>query len=255
MKNSLKTIATVGIVFLLTFSMYAQTDSWSGAWDTKYGKVTITKNGRAYAGTFPKGQLINVREQDGVLIGKYTRLDRAPYQNSLGKKGEFRFILSADKTKFDGYHKSETDTKWGSDNWNGVKVWGTVLPLIVSPNLPTLANPSWTGTWESTNGDVFKILDTGDKKNSMTMVYAKISVKVEGAIKSYDVKGYFRHDKPAVFEGTIYQANGWDVGFMIVEYGSLKIDDFTGYMWFSNDSKPTISAHRTSSAKPSVKIF
>ncbi|CAH8284984.1 hypothetical protein EV196_101141 [Mariniflexile fucanivorans] len=255
MKNSIKILAAIGIVFLLSFSAQAQTDDWTGEWNTKFGKVTITKNGGEYSGFLPKGKLTQIRVQDGSLIGFYSRLAPKFDKSSLGKKGTFKFTLSADKKKFDGYHKSDTDERWSSVNWNGVKVWGMVMPVIVSNNLPTIVTPSWTGTWKSTNGDIFKILDTGNAKNNMTYVYAKISVKVDGVIKSYDVKGLFENDTPEVFEGTIYRDNGWDVGYMTIEYGAFKIDDCTGYMWFGGDTKHPISAHRTSSAKPTVKIF
>jgi hypothetical protein len=253
MQKSIK-ITVIFVILLLTFySANAQTDDWSVQWDTKFGKVTITKNGTSYTGSFPNGKITEGREQDGMLLGRYTYRSRT--KNNLGLKGEYRFILSADKTKFDGYHKSQTDKKWRSENWNGVKVWGTVMPVIVSNNIYTIATPTWTGTWESTTHDIFKILDTGNKRNSITEVFAKISVKVDGTTKNYDVKGFFEHDKPEIFKGTLYGVNGRDAGYMIIEYGALKIDDFTGYMWLGNNSKHTISAHRTSPSKPTVKIF
>mgnify|MGYP003650704981 FL=1 len=256
MKKSYKILVTVSILFLVSFTMYAQTEHWSGAWNTKFGKVIITKNGANYTGTFPYGKLTEGREQDGKLIGRYTYRTRTPNKNSLGTTGEYQFILSADKTKFDGYHKSETDTKWRSENWNGEKVWGTVMPVIVPNNIPSIATPSWTGTWESTTGNIFKILDTGNKRNNFTDVFAQISVNVGGTTKYYDVKGIIKDDKPEVFQGTLYLDNGWNAGLIDIEYGALKIDDFTGYMWFGvGESKLIISAHRTSSAKPTVKIF
>ncbi len=256
MKHSIRILTIVSIIFLVSFSTYAQADNWSGAWNTKYGKVTISKNANGYTGTFRYGKLTEGREQNGMLLGRYTRNSRTPLNSSLGNKGEFKFILSADKTKFDGYHKSETDSKWRSDNWNGVKIWGTVLPVIVTSNLPSIATPTWTGTWESPTGDVFKILDNTNKIDNISKVFAKISVKVDGITKSYNVKGYFLKDNPEKFEGTMYLDNGWDVGFLKIEYGLTYFNDFKGYMWFAkDDSKHNISAHRTSTAKPTVKIF
>lgn len=123
MKKSIKNLVAFAILFIVTCTSNAQADEWSGRWNTKFGEVVITKNGDTYTGFFPKGKLTEVREQEGVLIGRYTRLVRTSKKSSLGNKGEFRFILSADKTKFDGFHKSETDTKWGSENWNGKRVY------------------------------------------------------------------------------------------------------------------------------------
>jgi len=254
MKNSIKILATISIVLLLSFTTYSQTDHWSGAWNTKFGKVTISKNGKGYTGTFPKGQLTGGREQDGMLLGRYTRLERTPYESSLGKKADFRFILSADKTKFDGYHKSETDTKWGSQNWNGVKIWGSVMPVIVTPNIPIAVTPTWTGTWETKTGERFKIIDTGVNNK----VIAKISIKRNGGtVKYYDIaNGFFRDNNPRLFEGTTFNKNGIDVGFITIEYGLLDFNDFTGYMWFGlDDSKYNISAHRTSTAKPNMNTY
>ena len=231
MKKSYKILVTVSILFLMSFTIYAQTEHWSGAWNTKFGKVVITKNGTSYTGTFPYGKLTEGREQDGKLIGRYTYKSRTPNKNSLG-------------------------TKWRSENWNGEKVWGTVMPVIVTNNIPTIATPSWTGIWESTAGHVFKIFDTGTKKKNITPVFAKVSVKVDGTTKIFDVNGFFENDKPEIFQGTLYLDNGWDAGLIVVEYGALKFDDFTGYIWFGSDKpKLNISAHKTSSAKPTVKIF
>lgn len=256
MKSSIKIIIIVVMLFLKSFATYAQTDHWSGEWNTTFGKLVITKNGAQYTGTFPKGRLTEGKEQNGMLIGKYTRATSPSVTNSLGKKGEYKFILSEDKSKFEGYHKSESDRKWGIADWSGEKIWGHTIPVIVSSDIPHVVTPSWTGTWESTTGHIFKILDTGNIRTSITDVFAKISVQVAGTTKNYDVKGYFAHDKPEVFQGTLYQANGWDAGLIVIAYGMPKIDDFTGFIWFGSDSpKMDISAHRTSSAKPTVKIF
>ena len=258
MKKSYKILATVSILFLMSFTIYAQTEHWSGAWNTKFGKVVITKNGTSYTGTFPYGKLTEGREQDGKLIGRYTYKARTPNKNSLGTNGEYQFILSADKTKFDGYHKSETDTKWRSENWNGEKVWGTLMPVIVTNNIPTIATPSWTGTWETKTGERFKILDTGVKINNATIVIAKISIKRNGGpVEQYDVvKAFVSDTKPRLYEGTLYRTDGIDVGFISIEYGATNFNDFTGYIWFGkDDSKYNISAHRTSTAKPDMNSY
>jgi len=258
MKKSIKILVTVSILLLISIATNAQTDYWPGQWNTKFGRVVIIKNGDSYTGTFPYGKLTEGREQDGTLIGRYTHKARTPNKNSLGIKGEYRFILSADKTKFDGYHKSETDTKWRSENWNGEKIWGTVMPVIVSPNLPTVATPTWTGTWDTKNGERLKILVTGKKKNGYNTVISKISIKKNGGkVEYYDViNGFFEDKNPRKFQGTTYNKSGIEVGFIIIEYGLIDFNDFTGYMWFAKDDyKHNVAAHRTSKAKPNMNTY
>lgn len=271
MKNSIKILATVGLVFLLSFSMYAQTDNWSGAWNTKYGKVTITKNANGFTGTFRYGKLTEGREQDGMLLGRYIRNSRTPLNTSLGNKGEFRFILSADKTKFDGYHKSETDARWGSDNWNGVKVWGTVMPVIVSSNLPTMVIPTWTGTWETDTCGRFKIWDTGANYKNSTAIRIEGQFLIKGGgdfIDIITVEGYHRDYSPKEIEGTFTHGNRG--GNFIFKFGSPTDDDFTGYLDYpavqvkivGGISQPYVYAKRvyvkgkrTSSSKPNMNTY
>lgn len=268
MKNSIKILATVGLVFLLSFSTYAQTDYWSGAWNTKFGKVTISKNGDGYTGTFRYGKLTEGREQDGMLIGRYNRSTRVPINRSLGNKGEFRFILSADKTKFDGYHKSETDTKWGSENWNGEKVWGTVMPVIVSNNIPSVTTPTWTGTWETDNLGRFKIWDTGAKYNNTTATRIEGKFFIKGSGEFIDIEGYHRDYSPKEIEGGF--KHGTRDGNYVIKYGNPTNDDFTGYLdypaVYRNSGqlinqlvKPAkrvyVKGKRTSSAKPNMNTY
>lgn len=126
MKNSIKILVTVSILFLMSFSMNAQTDDWTGEWNTKYGKLVITKEGKInYLGTFPDGKLMDGRKRDGnKLIGRYIINPKAGklINNSLGKKGAFMFILSDDKKTFYGSRQSETDPKWYTEDWKGVKI-------------------------------------------------------------------------------------------------------------------------------------
>lgn len=120
MKNSIKILAAFGIVFLMSFSTYAQRDNWAGEWNTKYGKLVITKNGKnSYTGTFPKGILTEAKEYDDRLLGRYITSVKSA---SLGKKGDCIFYLSADKKTFRGYHMSETDKKYRSEDWEGVRI-------------------------------------------------------------------------------------------------------------------------------------
>ncbi len=270
MKNSIKILATVGIVFLLSFTTQAQTDHWSGQWNTKYGTVTISKNGDGYTGTFRYGKLTEGREQDGMLIGRYTRNSRTPLNRSLGNKGEFRFILSADKTKFDGYHKSETDTKWGSENWYGEKVWGTVMPVIVSNNIATVITPTWTGTWETNTLGRFKVLETDIKvKNTNNnLIKGRFFIKGSGDFMDvFDVEGYSYTSRPKVFEGSF--KHGERHGYFKLTFNSPTFDTFTGTLTYPEIPKKNpleirvedraktvwVNGTRTSSGKPNMNNY
>lgn len=138
MKKSIKILAAVGIVFLLSFSTQAQTNDyeydWSGKWETTLlgnnWDVNITKlsNG-SYTGTFPNGTLVG-KYQNGDLIGTYTRTNVKMDQTGIkmGKTGKFRFVMHANEKAFVGYFKTEGKEDWQikrkgvSENWNGKRV-------------------------------------------------------------------------------------------------------------------------------------
>lgn len=267
MKKAIKILVTYVILLLTSFTIYAQTDYWTGAWNTKFGKVTIRKNGDKYSGFFPKGQLTQIRVQDGALIGYYSRMVAKYDKSSLGKKGTFKFILSNDKAKFDGYHKSETDARWRSENWNGEKIWGTVMPVIVSNNLLTAVKPTWTGTWETDTFGRLKVWDTGTKyKNSKNAIRIEGRFFIKGGgdfIDIFDVEGYSSTSRPKVFKGS-FNHNG-RYGYFELKFGSPTDDDFRGYLNY-NKSLPSVKpvihekrvyvkGKRTSSAKPNMNTY
>ncbi len=125
MKNSIKILATVGIVFLLSFSTQAQIHDWTGKWETTLlgnnWDLNITKKSDGtYTGTFPNGTLIG-KYQYGDLIGTYTRtnvkMDKTGIK--MGKTGKFRFVMYAHQKSFEGYYKPEGRDDWQAENWNG----------------------------------------------------------------------------------------------------------------------------------------
>src|SRR5690606_21130169 len=129
----------------------------------------------------------------------------------------FRFILTADKTKFDGYHKSETDRKWGTENWNGVKIFGMVMPVIVSSGTAIITPTSWTGTWETDTFGRLKIFDTGTKYKSTTAISIEGTFWIKGSgdyIDIFEVKGYRRDYSPKEFEGTF--KHGDRDGYLVI---------------------------------------
>lgn len=258
----MKTIKSFLIISLLAISgLYAQEDNWVGVWNTKFGKLVIKKNGDQYTGTFPKGRLTQGREQDGMLIGRYTRATPRHIKNSLGKKGEYRFILSQDKKKFDGYHKSETDTKWGSENWNGEKiVYQLVGPPVVTPiNILVSEEYIWTGTWNTDKLGTLKVLVTD--KHHVNGKYSYNNKKNYGDIKgSLGIVNAF--NDPKWFTGTITTEKNvtGEIRFHIYE------DKFTGYIRW-NDGRTnalgmptpgtttTVTATRLSAAQPDMTSY
>lgn len=130
MKKSIQILATVGILFLLSFSSHAQTEAqfhdydWTGNWETTLlgnnWTINITRSGDRYTGTFPNGTLVG-KYQYGDLIGTYTRTNVKMDKTGIKmcKTGKFRFVMHADEKAFSGYYKPEDKNDWQREDWNG----------------------------------------------------------------------------------------------------------------------------------------
>jgi len=128
MKISIKTFATIGILFFMSFITQAQIHDWTGKWETTLlgnnWEVNITKKSDgSYTGTFPNGTLVGKYDY-GNLLGTYTRtnvkMDKTGIK--MGKTGKFWFVMFGHQKAFEGYYMPEGRDDWQAENWNGKRV-------------------------------------------------------------------------------------------------------------------------------------
>jgi len=284
MKNSIKILVAFGIVFLLSFSTYAQTDDWYGKWKTTISgndlEVFFTKSGDVYTGIFPNGKL-DGKIINKELVGTYTKTVNSFDRTGMGKMGEFRFVMAENKKSYIGYYKVEGKDYWQNDNWNGnrpTSIYGNLIEEQAAKKefekrdkaLKDFANKdkpapikSWTGTWET---DLFGKLKI-DAMN-ITNVEGKYRYQANNnKITTGDVTGKVLEDNREKFEGNFKDSDGKS-GEIKIQYGGEYRGtpgyDFTGiliYNFTPEEQKMNIplkkkiayiKGHRVSSAQPSL---
>lgn len=290
MKNSIKILATVGIIFLMSFTTYAQSNDWTGKWNTtlaeRYtsktlGELTITKSSNGeYIGVFPNGNIAGKMTPSGDLIGMYTRTVNSFDRTGMGKMGKFRFVMYADKKSFIGYYQVEGKDVWQNDNWNGkrpISLYGNIieeqaakkefekrdkaLQDFLNKNKPAPIK-SWTGTWET---DLFGKLKIHEK-NTANVVGKYRFQAYNNKITTGDLTGKVLKDNPGEFEGDFNDSDGKS-GQIKIRYVNINNNngyDFSGiliYNFTPEEKKMNIplikkivdiKGHRVSSAQPSL---
>ena len=140
MKISIKTFATIGILFFMSFTTQAQIHDWTGKWETTLlgnnWEVNITKKSDgSYTGTFPNGTLVGKYEY-GNLLGTYTRtnvkMDKTGIK--MGKSGDFRFVMAnSQQQAFEGRYKPEGKKDWQGGTWDVSEDWKGKRPTNRKP--------------------------------------------------------------------------------------------------------------------------
>lgn len=280
MKNSIKILAAFGILILMSFTASAQTNDWTGKWNTTLagkntlGDLSITKSSNGeYIGVFPNGKIAGKMIPSGDLIGTYTRTTNSFDRTGMGKMGEFKFIMSTDKKTFQGFYKVEGKQEWQTDNWNGKRQTGPTLVQQIEIKdikkrgevLKDYKLPTWTGTWKTDTFGVFKVLDTGSKHNNSGSIKIEGKFFIKGSgdfIDIIDVVGYHRDNTPKVFEGTF--KHGYKTGYLVIKFGTPTDNDFSGYLNYHSipgktreiptiqEKRVYVKGHRTSSSKPNM---
>lgn len=281
MKNLAKNLAALGIVFLLSFTTYAQTDDWYGKWRTTISgndlEVYFTKSGDIYTGIFPNGKL-DGKIINKKLVGTYTKTVNSFDRTGMGKMGEFRFVMDVNKKSFVGYYMVEGKDNWQTDNWNGQKVpiptleqqieineikkRGETLKEYVKKNSPAPIK-SWTGTWETDLFGKLKIVEKNIANVSGKYRYQAYNNK----ITTGDVTGKVLEDNREEFEGDFKDSDGKS-GKIKIRYLNLQYEtpgyDFSGsliYNFTPEEQKMnipltkkvvSIKGHRVSSLQPSL---
>ncbi|MCM4168943.1 hypothetical protein DHD08_14745 [Arenibacter sp. H213] len=267
----------------MSFSIQAQSNDWTGKWNTTFlgnnsWALNITKSGTSYTGTFPSGKLVG-KYQNGNLTGTYTRTVNSFDRTGMGNMGEFTFIMHADKKSFEGEYKPE-GKDWQADNWNGtrpVSKYGNLLEEQVAKKeitqrdqvLKEYANKDkpapikqWTGTWET---DVMGKLKIHEK--NIANVLGKYRFQVNNKFTNGDITGKVIENNRNKFEGHFKDSEGKS-GLIKISYSNLIRAtpgyDFTGVLIydFTPEQKKmnipltkkvvSIKGHRVSSLEPNM---
>jgi len=284
MKKSIKILATLGIIFLLSFSTHAQTDVWYGKWNTTISRndleLYFTKSGDIYTGIFPNGKL-DGKIINNELVGTYTKTPNSFDRTGMGKMGEFRFVMDVNKKSFVGYYMVEGKDNWQTDNWNGTRPSSLYSNIIeeqaakkefekrdkaikdfVNKDKPAPIK-SWTGTWETDLFGKLKIVEKNIANVSGKYRYQTYNNK----ITTGDVTGKVLEDNREEFEGDFKDSDGKS-GKIKIRYSNLQNGtpgyDFSGsliYNFTPEEQKMnipltkkvvSIKGHRVSSLQPSL---
>ena len=120
------------------------TFSWTGEWDTNWGRMNLTQTGNTVTGTYV--------HQQGTIFGTVlgNRLQGTWHQTGNNRSGYIDFIMSDDGMSFHGYWRWDDETArriWGHTNW---EVWEGSIRLteviIIEPTPQQLVNLG-TITW------------------------------------------------------------------------------------------------------------
>jgi len=117
------------------------TYSWTGEWDTNWGKMVLTQNAASVTGTYTHDSgRINGTISGNVLTGTWSE---SPSYAAPNDAGDIEFTMSADGKSFTGKWRYGTSGSWG--NWEGGKrITEVILAPTTSAETTTVAAPSTT---------------------------------------------------------------------------------------------------------------
>jgi hypothetical protein len=134
-------------------------NGWAGAWDTAYGKMTLTVNGNQVTG--------NYEHSNGRITGTISgnslsawRAEQPTYQPP-DEAGLMELTLSADGQSFTGRWKYGSSGGSWTDNWNGKRTATAKVPG---------SSCDWTGTWSFDWANDLKLTQSG---SSVTGTYTR----------------------------------------------------------------------------------
>lgn len=105
-------------------SMNLGTYSWTGEWETNWGKMVLTQNGASVTGTYTHDSgKINGTISGNTLIGSWSE---SPTYAPPNDRGDIEFTMSPDGKSFTGKWRYGSEGNWG--NWEGGKRITEVLP-------------------------------------------------------------------------------------------------------------------------------
>ncbi len=103
--------------------------SWTGEWDTNWGKMVLTQSGNRVTGTYTHDQgRIEGTIHGNTLTGTWSE---SPAYAPPNDAGDIEFTMSDDGKSFSGKWRYGSEGNWGT--WEGGKRITEVLPAPVTP--------------------------------------------------------------------------------------------------------------------------
>jgi len=184
------------IAFLLSTNIYAQ---WEGTWNTSFGEVRLIQIGDKVYGDYKDVGSIEGTVNGSILTGTYTNL-----KTSGSKKGKIQWTYTNNAFigKWGDLNKAPTND-WTGTKRNGIKP--TLISDIGSKVNETTEEVNWTGTWDTSSGEV-RLVQIGDKVYGD---YKNVGV-IEGKISGTLLRGHFTNNNK---KGTLLWALRGDSSF------------------------------------------
>jgi hypothetical protein len=91
--------------------------SWTGTWQTTYGPMTLTQNGKAVTGSYKYGSTTGTLS--GTTSGSAGKTLSGSWIESSSVQGKFEFIMTSDHKQFTGWYSSGSSTTHST--WDGTK--------------------------------------------------------------------------------------------------------------------------------------
>lgn len=103
-----KMVAVVCLMMLLVGSIAYAAPSWSGTWNTDWGKLVLAQNASDVNGSYDGGSVKGV--VDGMLF-------RGTWSQSNGASGKFQLTISENGNQFSGTWTTNGSSEKGT--WSG----------------------------------------------------------------------------------------------------------------------------------------
>lgn len=216
--NSLKLfILAIFVLFIFNTASFAQSCSYTGSWDSNFGKMKLTQSGNQVTGTTPDGKISGTIKSYGLKAvwwrggGSY---------NPPTNGGEVVFYISPDCKQLAGDWRQGTDYdgyKWNKGGWTATRIYSKPKPPSSPPpgysrqpdyiqhaggyGLPTYSTKpvassyNWNGVWSTKTGNI-RLTKTGTNsvEGSYTLNSSKKGVIqgiIKGTIKGNQIIGFW----------------------------------------------------------------
>ncbi|MGD9580556.1 MAG: hypothetical protein AB7V50_04230 [Vampirovibrionia bacterium] len=195
-------VSVVVALFVINTAVFAQSCSFSGTWNTNFGKMTLSQSGSSVKGTLGS-EKITGSVQGYMLQGSYW---------GTSYPADVTFYMSPDCKQINGeYYSGSTKKDWHGTRISGgsssssqsgeIRVGGYGLPTQTQKPAPPTYN--WNGTWSTTSGNLRL---TKTKSGTLEGTYTQHHPR-KGYIQGY-IKGTIKGNTASCnwSEGPTYKA-------------------------------------------------